>query len=49
MSPLDFVVLIGTMVGIAAYGSWRTRGNEGPEHLSARAIKPPAGSSSAFR
>jgi ABC-type microcin C transport system permease subunit YejE len=26
MSPLDFVVLIGTMVGIAAYGIWRTRG-----------------------
>ena len=26
MSLLDFVVLIGTMVGIAAYGIWRTRG-----------------------
>jgi len=26
MSPLDFVVLIGTMVGIAVYGIWRTRG-----------------------
>jgi Na+/proline symporter len=27
MSPLDFVILIGTMVGIAAYGIWRTRGS----------------------
>jgi solute:Na+ symporter, SSS family len=26
MSLLDFVVLIGSMVGIAAYGIWRTRG-----------------------
>jgi Na+/proline symporter len=26
MSPLDFVVLIGTVVGIAAYGTWTTRG-----------------------
>jgi Na+/proline symporter len=26
MSPLDFVVLIGSMVGIALYGLWRTRG-----------------------
>ncbi len=26
MSPLDFVVLIGSMVGIAVYGMWRTRG-----------------------
>src|SRR6516225_939118 len=28
MSPLDFVVLIGTIVGIAAYGSWTTRGRQ---------------------
>ena len=27
MSPLDFVVLIGSMVGIAIYGMWRTRGH----------------------
>ena len=27
MNSLDFVVLIGTMVGIAAYGVWRTRGH----------------------
>ena len=27
MSPLDFVVLIGSMVGIAVYGIWRTRGH----------------------
>ena len=27
MNPLDFVVLIGTMLGIAAYGIWRTRGH----------------------
>jgi Na+/proline symporter len=27
MSPLDFVVLIGSMVGIAVYGMWRTRGH----------------------
>src|SRR5271170_7773596 len=26
MSALDFVVLIGSMLGIAAYGIWRTRG-----------------------
>jgi len=26
MSPLDFLVLIGSMVGIAVYGTWRTRG-----------------------
>src|SRR6202030_636927 len=26
MSPLDFVVLIGSMLGIAIYGIWRTRG-----------------------
>jgi solute:Na+ symporter, SSS family len=26
MSPLDFWVLIGTIVGIAAYGTWTTRG-----------------------
>ena len=28
MSPLDFVVLIGSMVGIAIYGMWRTRGGQ---------------------
>jgi Na+/proline symporter len=32
MSPLDFVVLIGSMVGIAFYGVWRTRG---PRDLNA--------------
>ena len=26
MSPLDFVVLLGSMLGIAIYGIWRTRG-----------------------
>jgi Na+/proline symporter len=26
MSPFDYIILIGTMVGIAAYGIWRTRG-----------------------
>jgi Na+/proline symporter len=26
MSPLDFLVLIGSMLGIALYGVWRTRG-----------------------
>src|SRR4029077_5561991 len=26
MSPLDFVVLIGSILGIAIYGIWRTRG-----------------------
>lgn len=26
MNPLDFLVLIGSMVGIAVYGAWRTRG-----------------------
>ncbi len=29
MSALDFVVLIGSMLGIAVYGIWRTRGNRG--------------------
>ncbi|MBV9876887.1 MAG: sodium:solute symporter [Verrucomicrobia bacterium] len=29
MSPLDFVVLIGSMLAIAAYGVWHTRGNRG--------------------
>ena len=28
MSPLDFLVLIGSMVGIAIYGMWRTRGRQ---------------------
>jgi len=28
MSLLDFVVLIGSMVGIAVYGMWRTRGHQ---------------------
>ena len=31
MNPLDYVVLIGTIVGIAAYGSWRTRGRRNLE------------------
>ena len=26
MNPLDYLVLLGTMLGIAAYGLWRTRG-----------------------
>lgn len=25
MNPLDWIVLLGTMLGIAAYGTWRTR------------------------
>lgn len=29
MNGLDFVVLIGSMLGIAAYGVWQTRGNRG--------------------
>jgi hypothetical protein len=29
MSALDFVVLIGSMISIAAYGVWHTRGNRG--------------------
>jgi Na+/proline symporter len=32
MSVLDFVVLIGTVVGIAAYGVWRTRGRRVLSH-----------------
>ncbi len=31
MNPLDYVVLLGTMVGISAYGIWKTRG---PNDLS---------------
>ncbi len=27
MSPLDFVVLIGSLLGIAIYGAWHTRGH----------------------
>ena len=26
MNPLDYAVLLGTMLGIAAYGMWQTRG-----------------------
>ena len=29
MNPLDYLVLFGTMLGIAAYGLWRTRGQHG--------------------
>ncbi len=28
MSPLDYIVLLGTMLGIAAYGIWHTRGRK---------------------
>ena len=28
MSLLDFLVLVGSMVGIAAYGVWQTRGRQ---------------------
>ncbi len=28
MTPLDYVVLIGAIIGIAAYGIWRTRGRD---------------------
>ena len=31
MSALDFVVLIGSMLGIAIYGIWRTRGRRSLE------------------
>ena len=32
MNPLDFVVLIGSMLGIAAYGMWRTRSHRSLSH-----------------
>ena len=32
MNLLDYVVLVGTMVGIAAYGIWRTRGRRDLSH-----------------
>ncbi len=32
MSTLDFVVLISTLIGIAAYGIWRTRRDRSLEH-----------------
>ena len=32
MSPLDFAVLIGAIVGIAAYGAWLTRGRRTLSH-----------------
>jgi Na+/proline symporter len=25
MNPFDWFILLGTMIGIAAYGTWRTR------------------------
>ena len=34
MNLLDFVVLVGSMAGIAAYGVWKTRGRQGLEPLS---------------
>ena len=27
MNTLDYLVLLGVLVGIAAYGAWRTRGH----------------------
>lgn len=30
MSPLDYLVVLGTMVGIAVFGVWRTRGIHNP-------------------
>ena len=48
MSLLDFVVLVGTMVGIAAYGIWRTRGRPGLSHYL-KGDRPRAGSPSASR
>ena len=32
MSWLDYAVLLATMLGIAAYGAWRTRRQSGLEH-----------------
>jgi solute:Na+ symporter, SSS family len=32
MNPLDFLVLFGSMVGIAAYGVWQTRGRQELSH-----------------
>ena len=32
MNLLDFLVLVGTMAGIAAYGVWKTRGRQGLSH-----------------
>ena len=32
MNPLDYVVLLGSMLGIAAYGMWRTRGATSSSH-----------------
>jgi Na+/proline symporter len=32
MNPLDFVVLIGSMLGIAAYGTWHTRTHRNLSH-----------------
>jgi Na+/proline symporter len=29
VNPLDYLVLFSTMLGIAAYGVWRTRGQRG--------------------
>ena len=32
MNLLDFLVLIGSMAGIAVYGVWQTRGRQGLSH-----------------
>ncbi|HVT88924.1 MAG TPA: sodium:solute symporter [Tepidisphaeraceae bacterium] len=32
MNPLDWLVLLGTMLGIAAFGMWRTRGKRDLDH-----------------
>lgn len=32
MSPLDYLVLVGTLLGIAGYGVWRTRKDRGLEN-----------------
>ena len=33
MNALDYVVLLGTMLGIAAYGIWHARGRRDLEHV----------------
>ena len=32
MTALDWLILVGTVVAIVAYGTWRTRGIDSAEH-----------------
>ena len=48
MNLLDFLVLVGSMAGIAAYGVWQTRGRQGLSHYVKGDSAHGLGSSSAL-